>query len=578
MKLSFSSIDISKNLLLIPSVAMLLLVVVGVVATVGLSHQRSVMDNMYTDIYGSHTTRTSLTSKPAVGQERFNVLGKSQIRDDKALQDMHDSATRGYYITYSIITATLLAALSLLLLLRIFIKNRVLPAIARTNEVVKGVAVGNLTTRVEVKTNDELGEMGRQINNSLDKLQETFKQFSQGSVVISGTANALDNASRQMMNCVDEVTQQINSLANASEEMSMTSSEIAKNCASASQSSELAYTTVKEGEAVVNETIVLMDHIHDVVEESANIIERLGERSNQIGGIIGIINEIAAQTNLLALNAAIEAARAGEHGRGFAVVSDEVRKLAEKTTEATTEIGDTVMAMQEEMKQAVVSMDTGVNAVAEGARDAKKSGDSLHTIISQIDIVSREIHQIASATEQQTATTTEMAANMQHISRAMEETAQSVSENARSASEMADLSGQIKKLVGAYKLVSSEEARQMVGKAFAYIKAQGKDRAIEEFNDPKGEFVKGELFIFVMDYNGIILAYGGNTALVGNNMFDAKDVQGNYISRDVIKLAKNQGNGWHEYYFKNPHTDEVQLKATYFQAVDDYYIGCGIYK
>lgn len=558
MKLSFSRIDISKNLLLIPAIAMFLLVVAGVVATIGLSQQHSAMDKMYADIYGSYK--------------------ESPVRDDRALQEMHDSASKGFYITSTVITATLLVVLCLLLLLRFFIRKSVLPAISMTNEVIRDIAVGNLTSRVEVLTDDELGEMGTQINNSLDKLLDTFRQFSQGSVVISGTANALDNASRQMMNCIDEVTQQINSLANASEEMSVTSSEIAKNCASASESSELASSTVKEGEAVVNETIVLMDHIHDVVEKSAKIIERLGERSSQIGGIIGIINEIAAQTNLLALNAAIEAARAGEHGRGFAVVSDEVRKLAEKTTEATNEIGDTVLAMQTEMKQAVIAMETGVNAVAEGASDAKKSGDSLHTITAQIDVVSREIHQIASATEQQTATTTEMAGNMQLISRAMEETAESVSENARTASEMAGLSGRIKKLIGAYKLVAPEEARLMVDKAYEYIKSYGKDRAITEFNNPRGDFVKGELFIFIMDYNGIILAYGGNTDLVGKNMFDAKDVQGNYISRDVIKLAKTRGNGWHEYYFKNPHTEEVQLKATYFQAVDDYYIGCGIYK
>jgi methyl-accepting chemotaxis protein len=182
------------------------------------------------------------------------------------------------------------------------------------------------------------------------------------------------------------------------------------------------------------------------------------------------------------------------------------------------------------------------------------------------------------ASEQQTATANEIARNIQHISTAMEETARNVSENADAASQMAGLSTELKKLIGQFKLATPADAQQMVEKAYAYVKANGKAKAFAAFNNPRGEFLKGELFIFAQDFHGVILAYGGNTAMVGQNLYDAKDVNGKYLGKGMIELAKTQGNGWYEYHFLNPHTNVVQPKITYIQKVDDYYLACGIYK
>ena len=224
---------------------------------------------------------------------------------------------------------------------------------------------------------------------------------------------------------------QVNSVATASEEMSKTSSEIAQNCVTAVRSSDAANHSVTTGEAIIKQTITVMNRISDRVKESAEVIKSLGTRSDQIGQIVGLINDVADQTNLLALNAAIEAARAGEHGRGFAVVADEVRKLAERTSHATKEISDTIKAMQTETKKAVSSMEEGVNEVGIGTTEAAKSGEALAEILGQINKVAAEINQIAVASEEETATTNEIASSIQQISQVMQETAQTIQENCK---------------------------------------------------------------------------------------------------------------------------------------------------
>jgi methyl-accepting chemotaxis protein len=488
----------------------------------------------------------------------------------------YGAASRVNSILLSIVI--MIVAIGLSLFMARCMTKMILTPLRKIAEAIENMSDGNLTKRIEVLWKDEIGEIATYLNAFAEKLLNTLIQFSKGSIVASSTATLLDNAARQMTSGIEETVIQVNSVATASEEMSTTSSEIAQNCVSATKSSEKANGAAVAGESVINETVAVMGQINSIVKSSAKTVGSLGERSDQIGEIVDLINDIADQTNLLALNAAIEAARAGEQGRGFAVVADEVRKLAERTTEATKQIGQTIKAMQTETKQAVVSMEDGVKAVEIGTQDAQKSGDALKDILKQITMVTSEIGQIAVASEQQTATANEIAQNIQHISGAMEETARNVSENAEAASHMAGLSAELKKLIGQFKLATPADAQEMVEKAYAYIKTNGKTKAFAAFHNPRGEFIKGELFIFAQDFHGVILAYGGNTAMVGQNLYESKDVNGKYLGKGMIDIAKKQGNGWYEYHFLNPHTNTVQPKITYIQKVDDYYVACGIYK
>ena len=362
-------------------------------------------------------------------------------------------ASRVNSILLSIVIMIVAIGLSLFMARRM--TKTILSPLRKIAEAIESMSDGNLTKRIEVLWKDEIGEIATHLNVFSEKLWNTFIQFSKGSIVASSTATLLDNAARQMTSGIEEAVIQVNSVATASEEMSTTSSEIAQNCVSATKSSEKANGAAVAGESVINETVAVMDRINSIVKSSAKTVGSLGERSDQIGEIINLINDIADQTNLLALNAAIEAARAGEQGRGFAVVADEVRKLAERTTEATKQIGQTIKAMQTETKQAVVSMEDGVKAVEIGTQDAQKSGDALKDILKQINMVTSEISQIAVASEQQTATANEIAQNIQHISGVMEETARNISENADAASQMAGLSAELKKLISQFRLATA---------------------------------------------------------------------------------------------------------------------------
>jgi methyl-accepting chemotaxis protein len=195
-----------------------------------------------------------------------------------------------------------------------------------------------------------------------------------------------------------------------------------------------------------------MNQIAEKVQHSAKTVENLGLRSDQIGEIIGTIEDIADQTNLLALNAAIEAARAGEQGRGFAVVADEVRALAERTTRATKEIGEMIKTIQKETKDAVTAMEQGVHQVATGTMEAAKSGDALRDILSQINNVSMQVNQIATAAEEQTATTNGISSSMIQITEIVQLTLSGAHESATAAAQLNGNSKELQRLIGQFAL------------------------------------------------------------------------------------------------------------------------------
>lgn len=197
-----------------------------------------------------------------------------------------------------------------------------------------------------------------------------------------------------------------------------------------------------------------MARIAERVRETAKTVGGLGTRSDQIGQIIGTIEDIADQTNLLALNAAIEAARAGEQGRGFAVVADEVRALAERTTKATKEIGAMIKAIQQETKSAVTFMEQEVNEVERGTAEAAESGKALEKILEQVGSVTMQVNQMATAAEQQTATTAEISGNIQQITDVVQSTARGAQETAAAARQLSNLSSELQHLIGQFHLAS----------------------------------------------------------------------------------------------------------------------------
>lgn len=319
-------------------------------------------------------------------------------------------------------------------------------------DILSRVASGDLTARAEVNTHDEMGILSREVNTTAEKMNEIIGHVIQNASQVTAAATQLHATAIQMSTGAEEVAQQAATVATASEEMAATSAEIAQNCTMAAESSRHANAQAATGSSVVQETLTVMNRIADRVRSSSQAVGSLGARSDQIGEIVGTIEDIADQTNLLALNAAIEAARAGEQGRGFAVVADEVRALAERTTNATKEIAQMIKAIQGETKGAVTSMEEGVVEVEKGTSDAAMSGEALQAILEQIGGVTMQVSQIATASEQQTATTCEISENIRQITDVVQHTARGAEESAQAAEQLAKLAEDLQSLVGQFKL------------------------------------------------------------------------------------------------------------------------------
>ena len=238
---------------------------------------------------------------------------------------------------------------------------------------------GDLTKLLPKKSNDEIGVLADGFNDFVGKLRDIIHEVKESSVEVASLATRIAASSEEMSAAVTEVAQQTTKVAQ-----------------SAQESGQLA----ESGRQAVEQTVSGMDGINITVMESAKSVGELGARGQQIGEVIRVINDIADQTNLLALNAAIEAARAGEHGRGFAVVADEVRKLAERTTKATEEISGSITAIQHETSRAVERMNKGQEQVAQGVQLAANAGQGMKEIVNGAANVSGMVHAISAAAEE----------------------------------------------------------------------------------------------------------------------------------------------------------------------------------
>jgi len=397
-------------------------------------------------LYEGEATNAALAE-----QTLIDKLVDFNTNDAKQASEQNTSAAHGA-VQFTLIFALL--SIVLAIGLGIFISRIITTPLKQGVEFAIAVAGGDLTHRLDMDREDEIGKLANALDGMVEELREVITKMADASDTVSSAAAQLSASSEQMATGTEEVAAQAGTVATAGEEMAATSTEIAQNCTMAADSSKLANDSAVTGASIVRETVTVMNRIAERVKDSAKTVESLGSRSDQIGEIIGTIEDIADQTNLLALNAAIEAARAGEQGRGFAVVADEVRALAERTTKATKEIGQMIKAIQSETKGAVEVMEEGVMEVEKGTAEAAKSGNALQDILDQINAVTMQVSQMATAAEQQTATTTEISTNIQQITEVIQGTARGAEEAASAANQLAKMAEELQNLAGHFRLVA----------------------------------------------------------------------------------------------------------------------------
>ena len=296
------------------------------------------------------------------------------------------------------------------------------------------IANNNLTVHVEPKSEKDI--LGTSFKTMITNLSQIIRQLTDNARELVSAATEISSSSEQMSKGAKDQSDQVNQISTAVEEMTATIIESSKNAGDASNASKGAAETATSGGQIVNDTIQGMQKIAGVVRESAESIGKLAKSAEKVGEIIGVIDDIADQTNLLALNAAIEAARAGEQGRGFAVVADEVRKLAERTGKATGEITEMIKGIQKETAEAVHSMEAGILEVDKGRELADRAGNSLNEIVTMAQRVTDMINQIATASEEQSSASEQISKNIEHIATVTKETATGAEQSAAAAEEL----------------------------------------------------------------------------------------------------------------------------------------------
>ena len=311
---------------------------------------------------------------------------------------------------------------------------------------------GDFRQRIAVHTKDEVGETARAFDNLMESLQKTLAIILTDTDNVAKSARGLSAASNSLAKSASNQSAATSSIASAAEQMSRSGDQVAENAQEALVISRRSGDLSAEGGEIISRAALEMVRISETVQKTSLTIEEVGQHSHQISSIVQVIKEIAGQTNLLALNAAIEAARAGEQGRGFAVVADEVRKLAERTTNATEEISAMITAVQRSADAAVTAMSTSVEEVGSGASLARQAGDTIVQIKQGAGQVVDVVNSISSALHQQSGANNNLTQQVERVAEMTVETNQAAQETAREAEKLQELALDMQSAVGRFKI------------------------------------------------------------------------------------------------------------------------------
>jgi methyl-accepting chemotaxis protein len=400
-------------------------------------------------------------------QHALSALAHGNKELDAALQELRSGVAKDFQSELAAVDkwSRRQRAFGILLLMSalgvgVLVANWLGQTIATTSQSVlaraEAIAAGDLTREdLVLRSRDELGDLTTAINEMSGSLRRVILAITDSATQVAMASQEISSRAAESADAARSQADQTGQLACAMQQMSSTVLNVSENSQKAASFSGNAAQAARQGGEIVQQTLATMRTIAESTEKVASRISELGKNSEQIGRIVGVIRDIAEQTNLLALNAAIEAARAGEQGRGFAVVADEVRRLADRTTQATKEVSTMIESIQHDTRAAVDTMQQGGREVQAGVEKTAKSGHALNEIIRMSEQVGDMIMQIATAANQQSSTTDEINSNVLHISESTKSLSAATQETAQVSIELSNLAADLRKLVGQFKLSSS---------------------------------------------------------------------------------------------------------------------------
>jgi methyl-accepting chemotaxis protein len=409
------------------------------------------------DILSSDATASSLNGALAAAASGINL----HIQTGTA--EAQNATIASKHAMWINIVVTLCIAL-LCAVIGMILTRVTAPRIARATAALERVAAKDFSAGVIVTVTgtDEIGRLGGALNRTVTSMREVLRSVAEGADTLSAATTEISSRSVQSAGNARTQSSKTNQIAAAAQEMTATIGEISRNAENAATASRVSAETADQGGAVMQAAATTMEKIAAATSTVSEKMTSLAHRSEEIGKVVNVIQEISEQTNLLALNAAIEAARAGEHGRGFAVVAGEVRRLAERTKGATEEIAGTIRSIQEETRATLQVMEDSRSAVENGLGETDRARHSLEAIIESSKQVEQEIHLIATAATEQTSASSEISESAGQISQLAAENTQGAEEAVESLKNLASLATGLDGMIRQFQL--DDEGKQPGGR------------------------------------------------------------------------------------------------------------------